>query len=583
MAIMTLLTNDVPRCNSGILNRPTSVGGSAVVVDQGTLTTTQYYRHGGGEHAHEHGPSYDEENRRHLQPLSSFDLDDDNVDSDEEQQQGQQQQQQQPQQQDQEQLTSFSNPYGEPSPNKASLKSWVGTSATRTLLNRTFKAMVANTKASARQAGHSNKDHEETFLPLIKDWGHHHHDDSDDDSNFDRAREEDSNPKTTTTTTTTTLLSFMNELPKSVKLLIGIGGIYSTYLYVGSLQEDVFLYVADDGSTFNEAWFLQMMESLACMFLGFAGILMSGLTFGLPLPMFWWSGAAQVSAKAYSNLALAAGLSYPTMILAKSAKLAPVMVGSMLVGGAKYRLSEYIRVFAIKQGTVIVSLSQTDFPTTAASETAGPLVDTHGEQQQQQLQQIVFSVASTSSILALAYIVMSLVFDGVVAGFQKRLKMATAQVGIQPTVADFLFWFSVPMTLISGFITVAQGDLATTLAFCLDNPELQGKIFRYSLCSALGSVFVFYTLAHFDPLVLSTVTTTRKLFSVFLSMFLKGHTLSYTGWAGMTLACIGILSELHAKRTRPLQRKTLMTSSTPTATTRVFDAKVASFRSTIGY
>ena len=70
---------------------------------------------------------------------------------------------------------------------------------------------------------------------------------------------------------------------------------------------------------------------------------------------------------------------------------------------------------------------------------------------------------------------------------------------------------------------------------------------KFALCSAVGQSFIFYTIANFDPLVLSTVTTTRKIFSVMLSIFLKGHSLSLTGWSGIALACSGIFSELLAK------------------------------------
>eukprot|EP00968_Pinguiococcus_pyrenoidosus_P029219 scaffold8416_cov267-Pinguiococcus_pyrenoidosus.AAC.3 len=44
---------------------------------------------------------------------------------------------------------------------------------------------------------------------------------------------------------------------------------------------------------------------------------------------------------------------------------------------------------------------------------------------------------------------------------------------------------------------------------------------RFAACSAFGQSFIFYTIANFDPLVCTTVTTTRKIFSVLLSIVLK--------------------------------------------------------------
>ena len=60
-------------------------------------------------------------------------------------------------------------------------------------------------------------------------------------------------------------------LPDGAKLLIGAGGIYAAFLYYGSLQEDVFRYVASDGSSFKQAWFLQVMEAFANVVIGFLG------------------------------------------------------------------------------------------------------------------------------------------------------------------------------------------------------------------------------------------------------------------------------------------------------------------------
>ena len=145
------------------------------------------------------------------------------------------------------------------------------------------------------------------------------------------------------------------------------------------------------------------------------------------------------------------------------------------------------------------------------------------------------------------YIVMSLVLDGVTAGFQKRLKVETAKVGVKPKPYDFMFWTNLFMCLTAIVIAGALGEITSGGAFLLANPEIMGKIARFAVCSAVGQSFIFYTIANFDPLILSTVTTTRKIFSVLLSIFLKGHSLSMTGWSGIALSVSGILSELQAK------------------------------------
>ena len=44
-----------------------------------------------------------------------------------------------------------------------------------------------------------------------------------------------------------------------VQLIIGAGGIYGAFVYYGTLQEDVFKFVASDGTRFKSAWFLQFI------------------------------------------------------------------------------------------------------------------------------------------------------------------------------------------------------------------------------------------------------------------------------------------------------------------------------------
>jgi len=306
-------------------------------------------------------------------------------------------------------------------------------------------------------------------------------------------------------------------MPDSTKLLVGAGGIYAAFLYYGSLQEDVFRFVAPDETSFKQAWFLQVLEALANVIIGFAGMKLTGATKGIPLRMFGISGAAQVSAKACTSLALANGLSFPVATLTKSGKMAPVMLGSLLLGGATYSTREYLQVAAIIGGTAIVSLGKKK----------------GGD--------------SGSSTMGVFYIVMSLVMDGVTAGFQKRLKTETAKVGVKPKPYDFMFWTNLFMCLTATVIAGVLGEIQTGMAFMVANPVILSKIVKFAICSAVGQSFIFYTIANFDPLVLSTVTTTRKIFSVLLSIFLKGHSLSLMGWSGIAMACSGILSELQAK------------------------------------
>jgi len=77
------------------------------------------------------------------------------------------------------------------------------------------------------------------------------------------------------------------------------------------------------------------------------------------------------------------------------------------------------------------------------------------------------------------------------------------------------------MMIIAIVISLLIYNFGSGMQYYTSNPEIVPMILKFSLYSAIGQSFIFYTVAHFDPLVCSTVTTTRKIFSVLLSIFLK--------------------------------------------------------------
>ena len=309
------------------------------------------------------------------------------------------------------------------------------------------------------------------------------------------------------------------EVPQPVKLLFGAGGIYAAFLYYGSLQEDVFRYQVD-GQSFKEVWFLQVLEAAMNVVVGFIGLMLTGGSSpGLPLRLLGCTGATQVLAKYCTNAALAYGVSFPVVTLAKSGKMVPVMLGSLLLGGATYTLRQYLQVAAIVGGTAIVSMS-------SKRKTS----------------------AGTGTALGLACISASLCFDGFTGGIQKRVKFEATNRGVKPKPYDYMFWTNCFMFATAFLFAAFRSELSNGVRFCLANPVILTKILKFGACSAFGQSFIFYTIANFDPLVCATITSSRKVFSVLLSILLKGHNLSLQGWIGVALASAGILADAFSKK-----------------------------------
>jgi len=88
-----------------------------------------------------------------------------------------------------------------------------------------------------------------------------------------------------------------------------------------------------------------------------------------------------------------------------------------------------------------------------------------------------------------------------------------------------------------------------TWRWALGSPRLLLDLGLTSLCSALGQLFVFYTVAQFGAVQLAVVMTARQALSVLLSCWLFGHAVAPLGYAALALLFGGLA--VHALLLRP--------------------------------
>ncbi|GMH73978.1 hypothetical protein TrST_g6644 [Triparma strigata] len=341
-----------------------------------------------------------------------------------------------------------------------------------------------------------------------------------------------------------------------VKLIIAVCGIWFSFLYYGSLQEDITSFSSSSGKRFTTPWLLQLIEAGFCCVIGAVGSLVTSpakaassrfprrpshgkpleasdgpvdltqQTTVPPLPYvsFFVSGLTQVLAKTLTNMSMMYGLSFPVATLCKSAKMAPVMLGSTLLGKTTYTARQYVQVCVIILGTVIVGLSSSKKSAEKSSSTAG-----------------------------LLFILGSLTCDGLTGGIQKGMKEDMKAIGRSITPYQFMLYTNLSMASIAFVMCLLLGELGEGLKFMWEEPSMKTAIWRFAACSASGQSFIFYAISHFDPLTCTTITTTRKIFSVLLSLLFKGHSVNAFGWFGIFLASSGVMSEVEEKRGKEKQ------------------------------
>ena len=62
--------------------------------------------------------------------------------------------------------------------------------------------------------------------------------------------------------------------------------------------------------------------------------------------------------------------------------------------------------------------------------------------------------------------------------------------------------------------------------------------------ATLGQCFIYLTISKFDCFVLTTITTTRKFFSILFSIFIYSHPMTNLHWVGMTLVFGAIIWDM---------------------------------------
>ncbi|KAI0250787.1 UDP-galactose transporter [Lactifluus subvellereus] len=231
-------------------------------------------------------------------------------------------------------------------------------------------------------------------------------------------------------------------------------------------------------------------------------------------------------------------ISYPAMVLAKSCKLVPVMVMNVILYRRAFARHKYVVV-------ALVTLGITMF------------MGFGGEGGKKHSAKGQGNTTLRHSIIGMTYLLINLILDGATNSTQDEV-FARYKVSGQ----QMMFWINFLCTLLTSSISVlplphipvlhpSQGgetELKSALEFLRTHPSIIYPLAQFALTGALGQLFIFETLQHFGSLTLVTITLTRKLFTMLLSVVVYNHKLTPGQWAGASVVFAGISVEAWVKR-----------------------------------
>lgn len=252
--------------------------------------------------------------------------------------------------------------------------------------------------------------------------------------------------------------------------------------------------------------------------------------------------SAFITAAAPFGFAALSYISYPAMVLGKSCKLVPVMLMNVVLYRRRFAPHKYLVVFMVTAGiTVFMSMGKDQGK---------------GKHRSTALE----DVSPYGNIIGITYLLINLALDGAVNSTQDEIFARHKVTGQQ-----MMFWINVFCTLITTFLSLlplphipvihpsagGQSELMEALAFIRAHPSIVTPLVQFALTGALGQLFIFETLQHFGSLTLVTITLTRKLFTMLLSVVVYKHSLTAGQWLGAAIVFAGILNcktDIHAKR-----------------------------------
>lgn len=197
-------------------------------------------------------------------------------------------------------------------------------------------------------------------------------------------------------------------------------------------------------------------------------------------PLFKYSYASLSNiASAWFQYEALKFVSFPTQVLAKSCKIMPVMLMGRIVSRQRYEFYEYLTAALISLGMVCFLLGSAD------------------------------GSAHHSTVTTLAgvlLLVLYLVADSFTSNWQAALFRQYGMSSVQMMCGVSAF-----SALFTGASLAVQGGFAESVAFAVRYPKFAVDCVVLSASSAVGQMFIFFTIARFGAVGFTIIMTVRQV------------------------------------------------------------------------
>lgn len=210
-------------------------------------------------------------------------------------------------------------------------------------------------------------------------------------------------------------------------------------------------------------------------------------------------------------------VSYPVAVLAKSCKLIPTMVMGSFIEQRKYSTQQWSASVMISAGIFLFNYSRLPH-----------------KQEQQHL-----SHDDTQYWKGMLLLVISLTMDGFLSACQGILKKSTGRLR-PPTAVETMMYINLYSLLFLWPMAVTSGQWNEGIRLLKDNEQLRLSLTILNIVVSAGQIFIFLSITWFSSLITTTITTTRKFFTILFSVLHFGHSFSYGQWTSVLMVFSGL-------------------------------------------
>lgn len=340
-----------------------------------------------------------------------------------------------------------------------------------------------------------------------------------------------------------------NSFIKTAKLAFCALGIYTFFLTWSILQERITTSSYPSKNPISTGKFsffivLNAAQSLSSLLISVIAIILKRKFFpalknGNTFDLNFYGPLNRRILKRYAMISIAGSLASPfgyeagkyisflTIILAKSCKLLPVALMNWVLYRRSISLKKFIIILMITFGVTLFMIGGSKVKHSSIEKT--------------------FTISQ--SLYGLLLILCNMLIDGSTNSMQDSLfrefKMSSEQM---------MFWMNgfsfigMSLYLIGGlFISGINSQLWRFIIFISEHPSSLKDVISFALCGSMGQIFVFQTLEGWGSIVLVTITVTRKLFTILLSLWIFRHPITNTQITSLVIVSSALVLESFKK------------------------------------